>query len=150
MDCNTRLGRRLLMAMAAGSVVACSGGGAGGSAEDFATAQFALSDQVTYQIVNHTTPTAASVQLTISTPSSPSAFLQTHLTVKKGTAASGISGNITKSSNSAVITVGTNDFQALLTAMTNFPVPPGPMPLTVSGADNADGTILIVNSWTLP
>jgi hypothetical protein len=106
-------------------------------------------DQVTYQIVDHGTPTGASVQLTISS-SSPSTFHQTHLTVKTNSSAVGVSGNITKGLNSGVITVDTSDYNALLSALTNFPCPPGPMPLTLSGNDNADGTILIVNSWTLP
>lgn len=106
-------------------------------------------DQVTYQIINHSTPTAASVQLTISS-CNPSAFHQTKLTVKTTASAVGVSGPITKSSNSATITVDTGDYNALLNALSNFPCPPGPMPLTLSGEDNSDGTILNVNSWTLP
>lgn len=106
-------------------------------------------DQITYQIVNHTTPTPASVQLTISS-CNPSAFHQTKLTVKTTASAVGISGSITKSSNIATITVDTSDYNALVSALTGFPCPPGPMPLTLSGDDNPDGTILNVNSWTLP
>jgi len=105
-------------------------------------------DQVTYQIIDHGS-VGSQVQLTISS-CSPTVFHQQHLTVKKGTSASGISGKVTKNLNSATITVGTNDFAALVNALTNFPCPPGPMPLTLSGDDNADGTILNVNSWTLP